>query len=100
MTYPLCGAVLPAVLLVPVSASPQGPSDPAKRTVVWRWAAGKAKASVQAAGAAASLPLGALVPPVTVQLVDHESAGCFEGRFAADAVTTHDATTFKAKTLR
>jgi hypothetical protein len=59
---------------------------------------GKAKAQLAAGGADMLAPaLGGIAAPVVVQLVDHDSAVCFESVFEPEDVRQNDADVLKAK---
>ena len=81
-----------------VYADPSRMADGVKKVVLQSGVPGKPKAVVIAGGLAMPVPvLGALTAPLTVQLVDQESAVCFEAVFAADEILVDDARQLKAK---
>ena len=73
-------------------------ADGAKKAVLKSGAAGKASAVFAAGGVTMPAPaLGALPAPITVQLVDHDSAVCLESMFAAVDLKANTASRLKAK---
>jgi hypothetical protein len=73
-------------------------ADGVKRMVLKSGAAAKSLVAFVAGGVTMPIPaLGALPAPITVQLVDHDSAVCLQTVFAADDLTVNTATKLKAK---
>jgi hypothetical protein len=73
-------------------------ADGVKTVVLKSGAAGKASGTFAAGGATMPVPaLVALPAPITVQLVDRESAVCLQSVFAAVDLKANTATELKAK---